>query len=101
MRPIAVNVYILMMLVAYVIRRAGTFTMNEKIRIIEYVSYMALNPNRVVNPSIANLPLLSSASGVNAPIFSVVKFSAVNRDASANVVTTPVAAIAYKGSSIC
>ena len=101
MRPIAVNVYILMMLVAYVMRRAGTFTMNEKIRIIEYVSYMALNPNRVVNPSIANLPLLSSASGVNAPILSVVKFSAVNRDASANVVTTPVAAIAYKGSSIC
>jgi len=101
MRPIAVNVYILMMLVAYVMRRAGTFTMNEKIRMIEYVSYMALNPNRVVNPSIANLPFLSSASGVNAPIFSVVKFSAVNRDASANVVTTPVAAIAYPGSSIC
>lgn len=51
MRPIAVNVYILMMLVAYVMRRAGTFTMNEKIRMIEYVSYMALNPNRVVHPS--------------------------------------------------
>jgi hypothetical protein len=101
MRPIAVNVYILMMLVSYVIRKTGRLTMNEKIEIIDFLGYMALNPNRVVNPSIANLPLLSSASGVNAPIFSVVKFSAVNRDASANVVTTPVAAIAYKGSSIC
>jgi hypothetical protein len=51
MRPIAVNVYILMMLMAYVMRRAGTFTMNEKIRMIEYVSYMALNPNTVMHPS--------------------------------------------------
>ena len=101
MRPIAVNVYILLMLVSYVIRRTGTLTMNEKIKIIDFLGYMALNPNRVVNPSIANLPFLSSASGVNAPIFSVVKFSAVNSDASANVVTTPVAAIAYTGSSIC
>jgi len=101
MRPIAVNVYILMMLVSYVIRRTGRLTMNEKIKIIDFLGYMALNPNKVVNPSIANLPFLSSASGVNAPIFSVVKFSAVNRDASANVVTTPVAAIAYPGSSIC
>ena len=66
MRPIAVNVYILMMLVSYVIRKTGRLTMNEKIEIIDFLGYMALNPNRVVNPSIANLPLLSSASGVNA-----------------------------------
>jgi len=46
MRPIAVNVYILMMLVSYVIRRTGTLTMNEKIKIIEFLSYMALNPNK-------------------------------------------------------
>jgi|TARA_R110000850_G_scaffold260849_1_gene388536 hypothetical protein len=101
MRPIAVNVYILMMSLAYVMRRAGTFSMEEKVKMIEYFGYMALNPNKVVNPSIANLPFLISASGVNAPIFSVLKFSAVNRDASANVVTTPVAAIAYAGSSTC
>ena len=98
---IVYNVYILTMFLAYVMRRAGTFSMEEKVKMIEFVSYMALNPNRAINPSIASLPFLSSASGVNAPIFSVVKFSAVNREASANVVTTPVAATAYTGSSIC
>ena len=101
MKPIVVNVYVLFMFLAYVMRRAGTFSMEEKVKMIEFLSYMALNPNKAINPSIANLPFLSSASGVNAPIFSVLKFSAVNRDASANVVTTPVAAIAYNGSSIC
>ena len=101
MKPIAVNVYILMMFLAYVMRRAGTFSMEEKVKMIEFIGYMALNPNKAVNPSIASLPFLSSASGVNMPIFSVLKFSAVNRDASANVVTTPDAAKAYIGSSTC
>jgi len=101
MKPIVLNVYTLMMFLAYVMRRAGTFSMEEKVKMIEFLSYMALNPNKAINPSIANLPFLSSASGVNAPIFSVLKFSAVNNDASANVVTTPVAATAYIGSSIC
>jgi hypothetical protein len=101
MKPIVNNIYTLLMFLAYVMRRAGTFSMEEKVEMIEFLSYMALNPNNAINPSIANLPFLSSASGVNAPIFSVLKFSAVNRDASANVVTTPVAAIAYAGSSIC
>ena len=44
MRPIAVNVYILLMLVSYVIRRTGRLTMNEKIKIIDFLGYMALNP---------------------------------------------------------
>jgi len=101
MKPIVLNVYVLLMFLSYVMRRAGTFSMEDKVNMIEFLSYMALNPNKAINPSIANLPFLSSASGVNAPILSVLKFSAVNRDASANVVTTPVAAIAYNGSSIC
>ena len=73
MKAIAINTYILMMFLSYVLPRAGTFSMEEKVNMIEFLSYMALNPNRVVNPSIANLPFLSSASGVNAPIFSMVK----------------------------
>ena len=101
MKPIVINVYILMMFLSYVVRRAGTFSMEEKVKMIEFLGYMALNPNKAINPSIANLPFLSSASGVNAPIFSVLKFSDVIMDAQANVVTTPDAAIAYKGSSIC
>jgi hypothetical protein len=84
MKPIVLNVYILMMFLAYVMRRAGTFSMEEKVKMIEFIGYMALNPNN------ANLPILS-----------VLKFSAVKRDASATVVTTPVAATAYTGSSIC
>jgi hypothetical protein len=45
MRPIAVNVYVLFMFLAYVMRRAGTFSMEEKVKMIEFLSYMALNPN--------------------------------------------------------
>jgi hypothetical protein len=65
MKPIAYNIYMLLMFLSYVLRRAGTFSMEDKVKMIEFLSYMALNPNRVVNPSIANLPFLSSASGVN------------------------------------
>ena len=35
MRPVAVNVYILIMLLAYVMRRAGTFSLDEKVKLIE------------------------------------------------------------------
>ena len=45
MKPIAYNVYVLMMFLAYVMRRAGTFSMDEKVKMIEFLSYMALNPN--------------------------------------------------------
>ncbi len=65
MKPIAYNIYMLLMFLSYVLRRAGTFSMEDKVKMIEFLSYMALNPNRVVNPSIANLPFLNSASGVN------------------------------------
>src|SRR6056300_1067765 len=101
MKPIAINVYILLMLVSHVIRRTGTLTMNEKIEIIEFLGYMALNPNRVVNPSIASLPFLSSASGVKDQNSSFPKSLTVMSEAAANVVTTPVAAAAYIGSSAC
>jgi len=37
MKPIAVNVYILMMFLAYVMRRAGTFSMEEKVKMIEFI----------------------------------------------------------------
>ena len=101
MKPIAVNVYMLLMFLSYVMRRTGTFSMEDKVKMIEFLTHMALNPNKVVNPSIANLPFLSSASGVKTVNSSVAKLSAVMRDASASVVTTPVAAIAYTGSSTC
>ena len=101
MKPIAVNVYTLLMFLAYVMRRAGTFSMEEKVRMIEFLSYMALNPNRVANPSIASLPFLSSASGVNDQYSSSSKSLTVTSEAAARVVTTPVAANAYMGSSNC
>jgi hypothetical protein len=31
MKPIVINVYILMMFLAYVMRRAGTFSMEDKV----------------------------------------------------------------------
>ena len=44
------------MFLAYVMRRAGTFSMEEKVEMIEFLSHMALNPN------IASLPFLSFSS---------------------------------------
>jgi len=34
---IVYNVYILMMFLAYVMRRAGTFSMEEKVKMIEFI----------------------------------------------------------------
>ncbi len=89
------------MFLGYVMRRAGTFSMEDKVNMIEFLSYMALNPNRVANPSIASLPFLSSASGVKAQYSSSSKSLDVMSEAAARVVTTPVAAKAYIGSSTC
>ena len=36
MKPIVVNVYVLFMFLAYVMRRAGTFSMEEKVKMIEF-----------------------------------------------------------------
>ena len=85
MKPIAYNVYVLMMFLAYVMRRAGTFSIEDKVRMIEFLSYMALNPNRVVNDQ-------NSSSSKSLTVMS---------EAAARVVTTPVAASAYIGSSTC
>ena len=101
MKPIAYNVYVLLMFLAYVMRRAGTFSMEEKVKMIEFLTYMALNPNRATNPSMASLPFLSSASGVNDQNSSSSKSFRVMSEAAARVVTTPVAATAYIGSSTC
>ena len=101
MKPIVINVYVLLMFLSYVLRRAGTFSVEEKVKMIEFLSYMALNPNKAVNPSIANLPFFSSASGVNDQNSSSSKSLTVMSEAAASVVTTPVAARAYIGSSNC
>jgi hypothetical protein len=45
MRAIAENTYILMMFLAYLLRRAGTFSMDEKVKMIEFLSYMATHPD--------------------------------------------------------
>jgi hypothetical protein len=35
------SVYILMVLLAYVMRRAGTFTMEEKVRMLEFIGKLS------------------------------------------------------------
>lgn len=45
MNPIAVNVWILLQFLAYVMKRAGTFTLEEKVRMIECISHIAANPS--------------------------------------------------------
>ena len=61
MRPIAVNVYILMMFLAYLIRRAGTVSMNEKVKMIEFLSYMAVNPDSRIEEHEGGATLLGEA----------------------------------------
>ena len=61
MKPIAYNVYILMMFLAYVMRRAGTFSMEEKVKMIEFIGYMALNPNSRIEEHEGGVILLGEA----------------------------------------
>jgi len=37
------SIYLLLMLLAYVIRRAGTFSLEEKMKMIDFISYVAKN----------------------------------------------------------
>jgi hypothetical protein len=39
------SIYILLMLLAYVIRRAGTFTLDEKIKMINFIGDVFKNSN--------------------------------------------------------
>ena len=43
---------------AYVMRRAGTFTMNEKIKMIDFLSYMAVNPDSRIEEHEGGVTLL-------------------------------------------
>jgi len=61
MRPIAINVYILMMFLAYLLRRAGTFSMDEKVKMIEFLSYMAVNPDSRIEEHEGGATLLGEA----------------------------------------
>ena len=54
MKPIVHNIYILMMLLAHVMRRAGTFTMEEKVKMLEFISGMAQNPNQKILPKLVS-----------------------------------------------
>jgi len=38
-----------MMLLAHVMRRAGTFTMEEKVKMLEFIGIMAQNPDQKVS----------------------------------------------------
>jgi hypothetical protein len=61
MKPIAINVYILMMFLAYLLRRAGTFSMDEKVKMIEFLSYMAVNPDSRIEEHVGGATLLGEA----------------------------------------
>ena len=45
MKQIVFNTYILFIFLAYVVHRAGTFSMEEKVKMIEFLGYMAANPD--------------------------------------------------------
>ena len=45
MKAIAKNTYLLLMFMAYVMRGAGTFSLEDKVKMIEFLSHMALNPD--------------------------------------------------------
>jgi hypothetical protein len=45
MRPIAINTYVLLVFMAYVMRRAGTFSLEDKVKMVEFLAHMAQNPD--------------------------------------------------------
>lgn len=45
MKAIAKNTYLLLMFLAYVMRRAGTFTLEDKVKMVEFLAHMAQNPD--------------------------------------------------------
>jgi hypothetical protein len=50
MRPIAINTYVLLVFMAYVMRRAGTFSLEDKVKMVEFLAHMAQNPDtRILN----------------------------------------------------
>jgi len=44
MKPIVYNIYLLLMLLSYVMRRTGTFTMEEKVKLLEFIGLIARSP---------------------------------------------------------
>ena len=45
MRPIVFNIHLLLLLASYVMRRAGTFSFEEKVKMLEFLSRVACNPD--------------------------------------------------------
>lgn len=45
MRAIAKNTYLLFLFLAYVMRRAGTFSLEDKVKMVEFLTHMAQNPD--------------------------------------------------------
>lgn len=45
MHPIATNIYLLLLLLAFMMHRAGTFTMENKVKILEFICRIAVNPD--------------------------------------------------------
>jgi len=61
MKQIVVNVYVLLMFLSYVMRRTGTFSLEEKVKMIEFLSYMATNPNSKIGERGGGATLLGEA----------------------------------------
>ena len=41
------SIYLLLMLLTYVMRRAGTFTLEEKMKMIDFIGYIARNRSKL------------------------------------------------------
>ena len=64
------NIYTLLMLLAYVMRRAGTFSMEEKVEMIKFLGYMAANPHvRIAGPPLGRA-MQSPVGRLQAPTLS-------------------------------
>ena len=45
MKAIVKNTYLLLMFMAYVMRGAGTFSLEDKVKMVEFLAHMAQNPD--------------------------------------------------------
>tara|TARA_Y100000389_G_scaffold43180_1_gene37845 strand:+ start:3864 stop:4115 length:252 start_codon:yes stop_codon:yes gene_type:complete len=44
-KAVVKNTYILFLFLAYVMRRAGTFSLEDKVKMVEFLGHMAQNPD--------------------------------------------------------
>ena len=63
--PVAYNTYLLFVFLAYVMRRAGTFSLEDKVKMVEFLGYMAQDPEDNIDIHKWKLSRMLQSQGVD------------------------------------